>query len=248
MRILVLSILCLGLLSPLSAQRGLKIGVFGVPQISYLNNADDNNLVDERYNAEALPTMAGGISIGLGFSDFFGLRFSPSLAQQGGAYTSLVGAVSTRFVERLNYAKLPLMFGFNTPTAGRKFSFSFYLGASADFLLGAKSFNDNPFIITPDNVSIPPVRDRYQNMVYSFIGETGFDIQLPPDNFTLNLRLRGDYGLTDAENKDIEGRILQNGQVSSFSYWTNLRGETRSAITQGLNLGLLIGLTYSFLP
>lgn len=244
MRIWLLSILFLGLTATLFAQKGLKVGVFGVPQISYLNNADDNSYSSDIYNQEALPTMAGGVTVGVGFTDMFGIRFSPTLAQQGGAFTAVNDGETVRYVERLNYLKLPLMLGFNTSPVARKFIYSLYIGASLDLLTGAKSFNDNPFFFVPSNVSIPPVQDRYMRMGYSFIGETGFDIQLPPENFTLNLRLRGDYGLNDAEDKTTTYRVVSNGQVNSFNYWNNVRGVSRSAVTQALNLGFLIGITY----
>lgn len=247
MRMLIFWTLMVGLFSILPAQRGFKVGFFGVPQVSFLMNEDDRSLAADQYSPEALPTMAGGISLGVGFTDNFGLRFSPTLAQQGQAYTALTeGDITTRFVERLNYFKLPLMIGFNTTPTARKFIYSLYLGASVDLLTQARSFNDNPFFFIPSNVSIPPARDRYLDLAYSFIAETGFDVQLPPENFTLNLRLRGDYGLTDVENKDVTYRVVTNGQVETFRYWGNLRGENRTAVTQALNLGLLIGLTYAF--
>ena len=251
MRFLIVCVLFLGVPVMMLGQSGLKVGVFGVPHYSYLFNADDASLSQDAYRVENLPLMSGGLSLGLGIGHYFGIRFSPTYAQQGGAYSSLTSPTDrTRFVERLDYVQLPLMIGLNTNPVNRKFIFSFFLGASANFLTRAVSFNDNPLLAIqpPANVlSVPNPIERFAALTWSIIGETGFDIQLPPENFTLNLRLRGDYTLTDVENKEIPVRIQEGGSVISVPYWNYIRGSgTRNADTYALNAGLLVGVTYNF--
>jgi hypothetical protein len=251
MRFLTVCVLLLGLPMTILAQPGLKIGIFGVPHFSYLLNADDASLSEDAYRIENLPLMSGGISLGLGIGNYFGLRFSPTYAQQGGAFSALTGVTQrSRFTERLDYVKLPLMIGLNTNPQNRKFIFSFYFGASANVLTRALSFNDNPLLaIQPPSavLTIPEPIDRFADLTWSIMGETGFDIQLPPENFSLNLRLRGDYTLTDVEDKETLVRIQEGGRVVSLPYWNYARGSgTRNADTFGLNVGLLVGVTYNF--
>lgn len=253
MRILSVCLLLVGLYATLSAQSGFKIGVFGVPHYAYLLNADDLSQPAEQYQLETLPLMSGGVSLGLGIGNYFGIRFSPTYAQQGGTYsvrTGLTDEDRTHFTERLDYLQLPLMVGLNTNPLNRKFIFSVYLGASANFLTSVRSFNDNPLLAIqppPGQVVLPEPIDRYQHLTWSLFGETGFDIQLPPENFLLNLRLRSDYTLTDVEDKSEVVRLQDGATVRSERYWQFIRGNnTRNADTQSLNLGLLIGITYNF--
>jgi hypothetical protein len=253
MRILTVCVLLLGLQLVLPAQSGLKVGIFGVPHYSYLFNGDDNSLPPQQYQLESMPVMSGGISLGLGLGNYFGIRFSPTYAQQGGKYSAQTGLTDediTVFTERLDYVKLPLMIGLNTSPLRRKFIFSVYLGASANLLTSVKSFNNNPLLAiqpTPGQVVLPQPIDRYRSLVWSMMGETGFDIQLPPENFMLNLRVRADYAFTDAENKGVLVRVQQGGTVRSERYWQYIRGvNTRNDETIGINVGLLIGVTYNF--
>lgn len=235
------------------AQKGLKLGIFGVPQAVFLYNADDLSLDEDFYRLEPLWGMAYGVNFGYNFNNYLGFRVNALYAQQGGAFSALRDIENrTTFVTRLNYVKLPLMLGFNTNPTNRKIIFTMYGGMQLNFLTGASEYSSYPTLTAPlpDNVSeYPRTIDLYEPLTYSAVGEIGLDIQLPPDNFVLNLRLRADYSFVDAENKGATYRVTENGSTSRVRYWEGVRGGiTRRADTYAMSGGLLIGVTYTFGP
>ena len=234
----------------LLAQKGLKVGGFAMPQFVGLYNLDDVDAAPEVYTFDPLWGMAGGLVVGYNFSDYFGIAANAVYSQQGGAYTASEGLnTTTRFVNRLQYFKLPLMLIVNSNPTDRKAMFHIGAGAQVGFLTGAYTYNDNPALgkLLPSNVTqFPGGKELYQPMDLSIVGEIGMDIKLPPDNFLLNLLLRGDYSLQDVENKDASFRISDNGTTESLLYWPNIRGAIRNNDTFGFNIGLLVGVTYIF--
>lgn len=244
-------LLCL-LFSPalLHAQKGLKVGAFGLPHLVQLYNMDDFNLEDEEFKPEALYGMSGGLTFGYNFNDYFGFRLNAIYSQQGGAY-SVRKDINTRvrFVNRLDYFKIPLMIGFNTNPIDRKWVFTAYAGGQIGFLTRAVSYDNNQTLTAPmsDNiVDFPSTFDTYNALTYAVVGHIGFDVQLPPDNFVLNLALRGEYNVVDAEDKRSSFLIQEGGVTQSQDYWEFARGATRNAETFGYTIGLLVGITYTF--
>ncbi|GAB4405125.1 MAG: hypothetical protein OHK0039_05930 [Bacteroidia bacterium] len=237
--------------SALQAQKGLKVGAYALPQAVFLYNADDLALDNDVWQPELLWGMSGALVLGYNFNDYIGVRVDAIYSQQGGAYSVPRDFDNqTTYVTRLNYMKLPLLLGMNTNPA-RKYSFSLYGGVQLDLLASALDYTDYPVFQLPAaaNISeLPSTRDLYEPLTYSFVGEMGLDIRLPPENLVLNLHLRGDYGLVDAENKDATIRVTQNGTTTRQAYWPLVRGATRNADTFGLTAGLKIGLTYTFGP
>ncbi|RMG58658.1 MAG: PorT family protein [Bacteroidetes bacterium] len=233
------------------AQKGWKAGLIGVPQAVFLYNADDLSLDEDIYRIEPLWGMSTGLNLGYNFNDYLGFRVNALYAQQGGAFSALRDFENrTTFVTRLNYVKLPLLLGFNTGPENRKVMFTMYGGAQLNLLTGANEYSSYPMLEAPlpDNVSeFPRTTDLYEPLTYSLVGEMGLDIQLPPDNFVLNLRLRADFSPVDAENKGATYRVTDNGTTSRVNYWDGVRGGiTRRADTYAMSGGLLIGLTYTF--
>lgn len=247
-RFLLLAGLALAV-SPLWSQKGLKLGAFVLPQYTTLLNADDSELDEDLYAREALWGMGGGVSLGYHFNDYIGLRLSAFYNQQGGAYSAQRDVLNrTTYVNRLEYLKLPLMLYINSNPVSRKVQFVFAGGAQLDLLSRAFAYNDNPAYEAPlpDNIlSVPSETEKYQRSLFSLTGLSGIDIQLPPDNLVLNLHFRADYQLSDAEDKDVRYRFLDNAVVRSAPYWRDFRGASRLAETYGLTAGLLIGVTYT---
>ncbi|MDX1906469.1 MAG: outer membrane beta-barrel protein [Bacteroidia bacterium] len=226
------------------AQKGFKLGVFALPQASGHLNADDDALEPEVYDLKPLWGMGGGIDLGYNFSDYAGIRLNAIYAQQGTSYL----AGETRYTQRLEYLRIPLMIGFNTEPADRKVVFSLYAGAQMNLLTQADMFNDNPADQgLPESVtSVPTEYSRFTPLHYAAVGDVGVDINLPPDNLVLTLRLRADYSFQDVENKNARLRITESGATRSELYWRYTRGTTRNAETFALVGGLRIGLTYTF--
>lgn len=253
MRTFYLSSLCLLLClfgGKLTAQKGLKVGAFALPQFVGLYNLDDVDAAPEVYTFDPLWGMAGGVLVGYNFNDYFGITANAVYSQQGGAYMSSEGLdAPTRFVNRTQYFKIPIMLGVNSNPENRKNMFHLAAGPQFGFLTGAYSYHDNPALgnTLPANISqFPGGKEVYQPMDISIVGEIGMDVKLPPDNFLLNLLLRADYSLQDVENKDATYRITENGVTQSLKYWDLTRGAIRNNDTFGFNVGLLIGVTYIF--
>ena len=237
----------------LSAQKGLKVGGFALPQAVFLLNTDDQALPNEEYKQELLGGMAIGGLLGYSLNDRVGIRLNLIYSQQGGRYSDRRDVSNrTNFVRRLEYLKLPIMLGMNTNPNENKVSFSFYGGVQMALLTNAYMYNDNPSYILPvtDVVGdFPTPYETYQAFHYSVVGDIGADIKLSPRNFVLNIRLRGDYGLIDAEDKSVNIIRRTNGNTYEQKYWESAefgRGLDANAETFNFTLGLLFGLTYSF--
>lgn len=257
--ILPLVLLVLFLIASLAskAQTGIRLGAFGMPNAAVMLNEQDLDRLDPgNYTMRALPGMAGGFSFGINPTQIFGIRFDMIYGQQGVRFLErdLVNGNSTarfrgepyrttRYTNRLEYVKLPVMIGLQTNGEYRKVVASLYGGFQTSFLTRARMYNDRTdfSVIPPDYITdYPDDYARYTTLLYSIVGDAGVDIKLL-DNLALNLRLRGEYSLGDAENKAANYRITQGGQTSTQSFWPESRGETNHLAT-----GLLIGIT--FLP
>lgn len=230
-------------------QKGLKLGGFVVPQAVFLFNADDLGQPEDVYRQELLGGMATGVNFGYNFNDYVGFRVNLLYSSQGGKYSDRRDVVlRNNYVRRQSYIKLPLMLGFNS-NPDRKVAFVFFGGAQVGLLTRAYSYNDNPAYELPlsDNINkFPTEYQTYQTLHYSVVGDVGTDIKLAPRNFVLNLRIRGDYGLIDSENKDASFLLSTGGLTREQNYWEWVRGATANAETFSLNIGFLIGLTYTF--
>lgn len=243
------------------AQKGLKLGVFIGPQLGYHQNEFDQGLEEGLYQNTRLWGLNAGASIGYNFVDMFGVRIQAFYSQQGNSYLRTVDGVDTRFVDRLDYIKIPLLLGFNTATLRRKTSFTFYVGPQLTRLVRVAEYNDNPSFGLLEGRDDPklllaggqeilqrPANDLYIDQLFGLVGELGVDVQLPPDNLVMNLRVRQDYSFGDVENKDAMATTYIDGVTSNFSYWKNAFGASnnRNGMTAGLTTSVLIGLTYTF--
>lgn len=254
---LILLVSLLMICGSVQAQKGLKVGAFGMPTVSTLFNADDRLLYQPGFfQQEFLPNMAGGLVLGWNPGAAFGIRLNVLYTQAGVRHSTrdLASGTSTcRYrgeeylcdlnTTRLEYLKIPLMIGFHTadPTVS-KISFSAYAGLQMNLLTRAFEYTtDTEYIlpIPPNVTDYPDTYALYTNRTYSVVGEVGFDIKLV-DDFVLNLRLRGDYGLDDAEDKTASFRVTEAGQTNRQDYWPSARAASYNA-----SLGVLIGITYT---
>jgi hypothetical protein len=245
----VVLVMCLLISGALYAQQGLKIGAFVLPQNSMLLNADDAGLSDDAFQYELLGGMSGGLVAGYNPVEYFGIRLNVMYSQQGGKY-SVRSGVETRdaYVTRLEYLKIPLMIGFNSGFTNNKLIFSLYGGVQAGFLSRAYTYNNSVAYEAPlpeNYTNFPTVSNRYERFDLSAVGDIGVDVALTY-NMVLNLHLRGDYSLQDAEDKTQEFRITEGGATRNQKYWEWARGLTKNAETRNLTTGLLIGVTYTF--
>ncbi|MEO0895151.1 MAG: outer membrane beta-barrel protein [Bacteroidota bacterium] len=261
MKRVLLIIVCLLIAGSSFAQKGFKIGVFAGPQLGSHLNAFDANLTAPTYTGSPLWGLNTGVSVGYHFVDMFGIKTQLVYSQQGNSYLRTVNDVETRFVDRLDYLKIPLLFGFNTATDRRKVSFVLFVGPQLSFLSRVAEYNDNAdfgLIEGYDDSKIPlesgeliisrPGAELYIDQLFGLVGETGVDIRLSEENIYLNIRLRGDLTFGDLEDKSQNATTFKDGVSSTFSYWNNAHGASnnRNDITQALATALTIGITYNF--
>ncbi|HHG85715.1 MAG TPA: PorT family protein [Bacteroidetes bacterium] len=228
------------------AQKGLKLGIVAFPHTTWMLNQDDLEAAQDVYKYETTFGMAAGPSVGYNFGDGIGFRLNFLYSAQGQRWTSLNsrGDVVTNN-QRLHYLKVPLMLSFNTGTEFNKLIFSFQAGFQGNVLMRARYYNDDESY-TPDEALFDNVTDfpttyqRFSWLDYGPVAEIGLDIKLTY-NIMANIHLRGDYSLSDAENKDASFKLWERGVPNDVRYWGNDR-----AVTNNLTAGIVFGLTYTF--
>jgi hypothetical protein len=227
------------------AQQGLKLGGFFLPQFTTLYNSDDMNLDTDEFLLEPLGGMAVGLNFGYNPSRYFGLRMNLIYSQQGSRYSAR-GGFDERitYTTRLGYVKIPLMIGLNSNDENHKIMFSIYGGFQFGFLARAWRYDDNTAYVPPLPPTItnfPDTYAQYRSVNNSVVGDIGLDIKMTR-NVVVNLHLRGDYSILDAEDKDVTYRLTENGFTKDVPYW-----ETGRASTRNMGIGLMIGATYTFI-
>lgn len=252
------TLLFVGLSFPafIQAQSGFKIGIIANPAVNTLLNSDDDALINPpQIRKHLLPGMSGGLMLGYN-AGAFGIRVNALYGQYGGriSFRNLAGNATLNyrgedykadfFTERMEYLKIPLMVGFQTGGfEPPKVQFSFYGGVQANFLTRARRysdfgvvFSDVPFGAT----SVPDDYERYANRTFSGVVDFGFDFNMT-ESLQMNLHLRGEYGFTDAENKDASYRTTEGGRTVE-----NLVYPVGRSDTNVLSAGLVVGITYQF--
>lgn len=197
-----------------SAQQGLRIGAMGIPQNVWLLNSDESKTVGQ----DLVLTWGSGFGaiVGYGFTSKFGMELDVIYSKQGQAYKKSGTLGIPDHDVKLSYLKIPLLFRFNISPDNRVafvFDFGPQLGfrTSANYLEGSSSSD---------------VKSYYNKTYTSAVLDLGADIKLVSSLY-FNIHFRGDYSLTDIEDK---------------SAWVNAaRAKTTSA-----NAGVLLGLTYAF--
>lgn len=246
--LLLCFIVVLGSGQSLFAQKGLKIGVMALPQSTWMINMDDIDQPLDVYTYKRTWGMGAGPVVGYNLNDNFGFRMNFLYSVQGQKYTDINQYdEEITHTTRLHYLKVPFTLGFNTNTEFSKYIFYFHGGFQVGMLMKGKYYNDDQNYIPDPTFELqvqdyPNVWERYSFLDYGPVVETGLDIKLKY-NLMANLHLRADYGLADAENKNAEYRITQQGETSTVKFWNQER-----AATNNLTAGLVIGITYTFVP
>ncbi|MCB9231107.1 MAG: PorT family protein [Bacteroidia bacterium] len=245
--VLFLFLLLAGFLAPslVQAQKGLKLGFFALPQNTWMYNADDAAAAKDVYSHRITFGMAAGGSAGYNFTQHFGVRTNIIYSLQGQRWQSknaLRDIVTHN--QRMHYLKVPIMIGFNTNTRLSKVIFSMYGGFQAGLLVKARYYNDDQTYV-PDQELYSNILDwpseyrQHRWYDYGPVGEIGVDVKLTY-NIMANVRIRADYSLVDAENKNATYRELENGIPVIKKFYS----DTRPATTN-MNGGILFGLTWT---
>lgn len=228
------------------AQKGLKLGFVALPQTTWMLNSDDMDAPQDVFTYETTFGMAAGPMFGYNFGDGIGFKLNFLYSAQGQKYSNKnAEGTWVEHTRRLNYLKVPLMFGFNTGTEFNKVIFAFNVGFQGNLLLRAREYNDDQSY-TPDEALFDNVTDypstyrRYSWLDYGPMVDFGLDIKLTY-NIMANIHLRADYSLSDAENKDAAYKLWTFGIPEDTRIW----GDNRP-VTNNLTGGIAVGLTYTF--
>lgn len=254
LQFLVLSSLMLSGFSAV-AQKGLKYTLFVMPQSVTMRNSDDKALEDntqgDAYRYTYLWGMAAGGYLGYNPSENFGIKTGLLYSHQGNKHTAKANYLERyRFVTRLDYLKVPIMMGVHSNYWDNKAVFSFYGGYQFGFLLGGQTYDNVKEYVPPISPNIskyPGIREIYSKYNGSIVVETGLDFKLT-ETLACNLKLRGDYAMGDAENKNAKYRTTEGGTTQYKNWWALANGGSTRAQTHNLNYGLLIGVTYNMIP
>lgn len=230
----------------LKAQEGLKLGFAAVPQTTWLLNDQDLEVAQDVYSYKTTYGMAFGPTFGYDFNEYLGFRIQALYSAQGQKWTDLNGEDDlVTHTQRLNYLKAPLLINFNTGLSRRKLALNVALGYQANFLINARYRNDDQSY-TPDEAlfdditEYPTQYQRYSWWDHGPVAQIGVNIKLTY-NVVANIAIRGDYGLTDAENKSAAYKQWIFGVPEDVTFYDATRGKT-SNLTGGLHFGL----TYTF--
>ena len=228
------------------AQKGFTLGFKAIPHTTMMLNADDSDAPKDVFTYKRTWGMAGGPSFGYNFHDKFGVSADFLYSTQGQKSTY----INSREEEvtqntRLQYIKMPILFTFSTYNEFDKIMFSAGLGFQGSILTHARYYNDDqsyvPDVALFDNVSdYPNTYSQYNVLDYGPVVEAGINMKLKY-NVMANLRLRADYSLADAENKDANYRITNAGSTNIVDIYNSERAKTTN-----VTAGLLIGITYIF--
>ncbi|MEM6765278.1 MAG: outer membrane beta-barrel protein [Bacteroidota bacterium] len=239
---------CISILwiSSLPAQE-FFVGAQVIPQLSWLHNQDDADLPAAQYEQENLWGVATGFRGGYRrgkMSIETGLLYS----QEGGRY-SLENNTGEAFDQttRLEYLKVPLIIGFSPTKLDRKWNAFVGAGVQLDYLLRAYRYNDNTEYEAPipeNYLNFPTTREAFEPVGLRGVGQIGVDVKLTYE-LSMNIYVRMDYLFTDVEDKEESFTILENGETQEQLFWPWFRGETRTASTHPLSLGLGLGVTYT---
>lgn len=228
-------------------QKGIKMGMLVLPQRTWMLNRDDQAAPQDQFNYKSTHGMAAGLMVGYNFRDGVGFRLNPIYSAQGQKHTNLNQEDSLiTHTRRLNYLKVPLFISFNTGTANSKLIFVADLGLQANFLLSARYYNDDKSYRPDDILFNPNVKDypspykQYAHFGFGPVASAGVGIKLG-ENVMANISIRGDYQLSDAENKDARYSLYTAGTPEEVKFY----GADRPA-THNLAAGIMLGITYTF--
>jgi len=213
------------LVSNARAQQGFQFGVQGIPQMSWLMNKDDRN----NGNFEYLNTYdaAFGLYSQYGFNESMAIGLDAIYSLQGQRY-KLFG---TERYRRVEYLKIPITF-INYIYLTERVNLFYKIGPQLGIVATARLTDKDGNNIVSDQ------KGAYENAELDIMAAAGVGIKIN-ERFVLDLAVRYDFGVTDAENKDYQ---------HNFTSTTGNGGASPSdrAVTNNMTLGLAVGLRCLF--
>jgi len=211
------------------AQEGIHLGIGLMPQSTWIFNPRDMDESRNGFEYKATFGYAAVLNIGWNFKDPVGIHLSPTLSMQGQDHSVVDAAGRTLTVRRdQTYLKLPFMLRVNSMPEKAMFSLGF--GPSFNILLDADYAESGG---AADEGTLPyDPKSLYKSLDMSFAFQMGGDFALG-DRIAFNVQIRGDYSLSDVEDKSF---LWQ-----SLPVFSDMRGKTKN-----FTLGVLTGITVIF--
>lgn len=178
------------LFTGLAAQEGLRMGLKGGPQSTWMFNADEGDDADYLY--EATIRSFFGFSFGYNFSDGVGVGMDLLISNEG----QRMEINDMDNFRKLSYFKVPIMLNLNTSSEGTAFGY-LNVGPQFGFLTRATLGDSNG----PLNLFADDISEYYSPVNVSALLALGAGFNLT-DFLQLTTGLRFDFGLTNAENTD----------------------------------------------
>lgn len=192
--------------SKVMAQQGFNLSVKATPQLSFLQNSDDND--NNAIEKKATFNTNFGLGTGYNFTDHTGIGIDVLYSLQG-QKTEVAGA---KVNQKLEYLKIPVYFSYNTD-ASKAVSFYGKVGPQLSFLTNAKA-------ATNGSDNYVKNKDRYEDVTFGAMANAGVQFKLS-QNIYLQTGLYFDYDFTNAENKDFTG--YPSGRANTYNMNTGLQ-------------------------
>jgi len=193
-----------------NAQKGFSLSAKATPQLSFLQNKDDND--NSILDRKATFNTNFGIGAGYNFTERSGVGMDVLYSLQGQRYE--INGVEIK--QKVNYVKVPVYFSYNGD-ASKTISFIGKVGPQASILADSKLTNKDGDEINPDT------KDRYKDVTFGAMAAAGAQFKLNKKLF-LTTTTRFDYDFTNAED-------------DSYRYYPAGRAKTYN-MTAGLEVGL----------
>jgi hypothetical protein len=244
----ILALLFVGAMQSLQAQEGVRIGVKGAFNSTWLfnNNVSD---VGPSLDYESSFGSSFGAQVIFMFAETYGMSAEVLYSAQNQKYNGYFVTESNSFTveDNIKYLDIPVLFRVSSPKGPY-----FEVGPQASILLGAKE-TFNSALTNVADYSDKDFKDDFNGFGLSGVLGFGVDIKIS-ENINLNTGLRFGYTFTDATTEYTEAELdaLSDADKSSANAGFNhtktkdnkfiFDYQKSSRVWGGLNLGL----QYSF--
>jgi len=194
-----------------------------MPQKTFMPNKDEKN--DPKLSPYWRKGMMYGITAGFIYEKL-GVDFGIHHSTQG---VNFVKPTAFSAPSELKYLKIPVTLNFH-PLKETGIPLILSGGIQASYLLDAKIEMPNGWYLPGEDTQ------WFYNSVIDVVAAVGIDFSVQ-NNLYFNVKIRGDYSLSDPENKK---HVYRSGG-SSGKHW-----KTGRSPTHNVTIGILFGVEYHF--
>lgn len=189
----ILALLFVGAMQSLQAQEGVRIGVKGAFNSTWLFNKNVSDVGPSLDYESSFGSSFGAQAVFM-FAETYGMSAEVLFSSHNQKYVGYYNkneANSFTVENRISYLDIPLLFRVSSPKGPY-----FEIGPQVSFLMGAKETYDEALFATND-YSDRDFKDNFNGFGFAGILGFGVDIKIS-EKITLNTGLRFGYAFTDA--------------------------------------------------